>query len=269
MFKKLLLLLSLSVTPAVAVSAQSTNGSSIEHDFIAPDSPRYRLGDYDVTVLSHDSYSNVSRIEVIVPHYVFEHLSDYDNVYIAIPRYKYSSNYNLNMRIDLFDGQGYFDTAFSNLDYIPLSKIMCATLGYTVTDNPPYYYNLFDPALWDYNYLSYEIRLSFNVPTDIVIGPPNFMKEITLFTKLSYAGYSDGFIDGWSDGYAEGISEGIRQAEGTWLGNLIFGTVGSVVGFIFAISDFEVLGVSIMSIITLFVAIGVIMLFIKLIKGTN
>lgn len=86
-------------------------------------------------------------------------------------------------------------------------------------------------------------------------------------------GYDDGFVDGiadgYSDGYIDGIQEGITQAEGTWLGNLIFGTVGSVVGFIFAISDFEVLGVSIMSIITLFVAIGVIMLFIKLIKGTN
>ena len=86
-------------------------------------------------------------------------------------------------------------------------------------------------------------------------------------------GYDDGFVDGiadgYSDGYIDGIAEGITQADGTWLGNLIFGTVGSVVGFIFAISDFEVLGVSIMSIITLFVAIGVIMLFIKLIKGTN
>ena len=86
-------------------------------------------------------------------------------------------------------------------------------------------------------------------------------------------GYSDGYdvgnSHGFNDGYINGIAEGITQAEGTWLGNLIFGTVGSVVGFIFAISDFEVLGVSIMSIITLFVAIGVIMLFIKLIKGTN
>ena len=231
---------------------------------------------------------------------MFFDLSYYETVYISIPNYHYNSNVSLFMRIDLYSSTGYVDSAFS-FGAIPLSETMLANLGYTVADIPVY--NPFDPSLWDYNYLNYEIRLIFNVPTDFVNGTPDFLRDITLFTKLgSYwdgyddgadngyddgyidgyydgyddgvdNGYDDGFVDGiadgYSDGYIDGVQEGITQAEGTWLGNLIFGTVGSVVGFIFAISDFEVLGVSIMSIITLFVAIGVIMLFIKLIKGTN
>ena len=293
MFKKLLLLLSLSVTPAVAVSAQSTNGSSTEYDFIAPDSETFRLGDYEVTELDYyslnDNTTNYSVIKVIIPHIVFDQLSNYEIVYIAIPNFRYHSNRDLSMSIDLYDNEGdFFDTAFSSFSVIPLSESMLSNLGYTVVDIPPLTYppnpyNLFDPAIWDYNYLSYEIRLTFSVPTYYTTEFPFFMYNITLFTKLGnyYDGYVDGYDyglddgydygldDGYYDGYYDGIQEGLSTAEGTWLGNLIFGTVGSVVGFIFAISDFEVLGVSIMSIITLFVAIGVIMLFIKLIKGTN
>jgi len=50
------------------------------------------------------------------------------------------------------------------------------------------------------------------------------------------------------------------------LGSLVFGTIGGIVGFLFALSDFEVLGVSIMSIITLFVAIGIVRLLLKVLR---
>lgn len=294
MFKKLLLVALTSMSYASALTLESSdNPNSIysQYDFIASDSLTFRIGDYYVTELEYytdEISTHYSYIEVIIPHAVFDELSNYDIVYISIPYFRYTSTTDLSMRINLYDDDQFFNSAFSSYSVLPLSETMCAYFGYTVVDIPPFtyppnLYNYFDPAIWDYNYLNYEIRLRFTVPTYYTTEFPFFMYEITLFTELNsyYDGYSDGYYDGYYDGYdiglddgfdggyTEGISEGITQAEGTWLGNLIFGTVGSVVGFIFAISDFEVLGVSIMSIITLFVAIGVIMLFIKLIKGTN
>ena len=307
MFRQLLLVALTTVSYASTLTIESSDNvnttSYSQNDFIDPSSPNFRLGDYEVTHLYYSSYQSISIIEVIIPYTVFDELSVFDVVYISIPYYVHNLNSNLSMVIDLYDEQGFFANAISTLSIISLNEFMLAKTGFTVVDNPPYYYNSFDPYFWDYNHTLYEIRLTFYVPTDFVSGPPNFLRDITLFTKLgSYwdgyddganngyddgyidgywdgyddgvdNGYDDGFVDGiadgYSDGYIDGIAEGITQAEGTWLGNLIFGTVGSVVGFIFAISDFEVLGVSIMSIITLFVAIGVIMLFIKLIKGTN
>ena len=91
-------------------------------------------------------------------------------------------------------------------------------------------------------------------------------------------GYDDGFIDGTDEGYIGGYTDGLQDGyeigfsdaeyvgDGTWLGNLVFGTIGGIVGFLFALSDFEVLGVSIMSIITLFVAIGIVRLLLKVLK---
>jgi hypothetical protein len=307
MLRELLLValttMSYASTLTIESSDNTANISYSQNDFIDPSSPNFRLGDYEVKSLVYDSVMGRSRIEVIIPYTVFDDLSEFETVFISIPGYSSNPSLFLYMNISFYDQQGFFDYVISELSTIPLNEFMLAKTGFTVTDNPPYYENLFDPQLWDYNYLNYEIRLNFYVPTDFVNGTPNFLRDITLFTKLgSYwdgysdgadngyddgyidgyddgyddgvdNGYDDGFIDGiadgYSDGYIDGVQDGITQAEGTWLGNLIFGTVGSVVGFIFAISDFEVLGVSIMSIITLFVAIGVIMLFIKLIKGTN
>ena len=277
MVRKLLLVALTTVSYASALTIESSdnaiNTSYSQNEFIDLGSPNFRLGDYEVTDLVNISAGGgevrYHRIEVIIPHSVFDDLSNYDIVYISIPNYIYSYNstVSLNMGINLYDSQGYFDYAISGYPNILLNEFMLAKTGFTVIDNPPYYYNLFDPNFWDYNHLNYEIRLLFTVPyTAYAPSPANWqeaLRDITLFTKLG------SYSNGYSDGYSDGVQEGITQAEGTWLGNLIFGTVGSVVGFIFAISDFEVLGVSIMSIITLFVAIGVIMLFIKLIKGTN
>jgi len=274
MVKKLLLVALTSMSYASALTLGSpdnvntisysqnefiVNANSYSQGFIDLSSPNFRLGDYEVTRLRYYPLTQRSTIEVIIPHSVFNELSAFDTVFISIPGYSSNSNASLNMLIELYDEQGYFDTAISDYPAIPLNEFMLAKTGFTVS----YYSKLFKPNFWDYNYLNYEIRLVFYVPTDFIDGTPDFLKDITLFTKLG------SYSNGYSDGYVDGIAEGITQAEGTWLGNLIFATVGSVVGFIFAISDFEVLGVSIMSIITLFVAIGIIMLFIKLIKGTN
>lgn len=284
MFKKLLLVALTSITYASALTLESSdnvNSINSQNEFIAPDSPSFRLGDYTVNEIEHlfinDGEYNSIYIQATIPLSVFQTLSKYTQVYISIPYYQYNSTDMLYMRIDFYNtvSGSYMWSVYDNFSVIPLSETMLANLGFTVVDippytYPPYNYNYFDPALWDYSFLE-EVRLSFFVPCslDLPSGWQNYLRDITLFTKLSNVGYNDGYSDGYSDGYIDGIQEGITQADGTWLGNLIFATVGSVVGFIFAISDFEVLGVSIMSIITLFVGIGIIMLFIKLIKGTN
>lgn len=280
MLRELLLVALTSISYASALTIESSDNPNRTYsqydynDFIASDSPTFRLGDYNVKQVEHISAGGgevrFNRIVVSVPYSVFETLAQYWQVYISIPNYYYNSTVALSMRIALYKNQSYLDEAF---EPVLLSETMLAHLGFTVVDVPPYTYppnqiNVFDPDNWDYSSQSYdEIRLIFTVPYTAYSDPPfnygDALRDITLFTKLG------SYSNGYSDGYSDGIAEGITQAEGTWLGNLIFGTVGSVVGFIFAISDFEVLGVSIMSIITLFVAIGVIMLFIKLIKGTN
>lgn len=281
MFKNLLLVALTSMSYVSALTLQSSDNvnttSYSQNDFIAPDSPTFRLGDYDVKQVEHKSAGGgevrFNRIEVSVPYSVFENLAQYRQVYISIPNYYYNSAVALTMNISLYSDQLFLDYAID--PSILLSETMLAHLGFTVVDNPSTYppnqVNYFDPACWNYDLSSYdEIRLTFTVPYIAYSKPPfnygDALRDITLFTEL-YS--SDGYADGYSDGYADGIQEGLSTADGTWLGNLIFGVVGSVVGFIFAISDFEVLGVSIMSIIALFVAIGIIMLFIKLIKGTN
>ena len=278
MFRKLLLVALTSMSYASALtltSSDNVNTIYSQNDFIDPSSPNFRLGDYNVKQVEHisagDGEIRFNRIVVSVPYSVFETLAQYWQVYISIPNYYYNSTVSLNMRIALYKDLSYVDDALGTV--LPLSETMLAHLGFTIVEHPPYTYppnqvNYFDPSIWNYGSSSYdEIRLIFTVPYTAYSDPPfnygDALRDITLFTKLG------SYSDGYNDGYVDGIQEGITQADGTWLGNLIFGTVGSVVGFIFAISDFEVLGVSIMSIITLFVAIGIIMLFIKLIKGTN
>lgn len=289
MFKNLLLVALTSMSYVSVLTLQSSDNvnttnvnttSYSQNDFIAPDSPTFRLGDYDVKQVEHISAGGgevrFNRIDVSVPYSVFENLAQYWQVYISIPNYYYNSTVALKMDICLYTDQGFLDYAID--PPILLSETMLAHLGFTVVDNPPYTYppnqvNYFDPACWDYDTSSYnEIRLTFTVPYVAYSDPPTdwqqALLDITLFTELSVYS-SDGYADGYSDGYADGVQEGLSSSDGTWLGHLVFGTVGGVVGFIFALADFEVLGVSIMSIIALFVAIGIIMLFIKLIKGTN
>lgn len=96
-----------------------------------------------------------------------------------------------------------------------------------------------------------------------VVAESNFRDNFALVNEEGIVEYINVVAN---DNYDRGNADGEATAEGGWLGNLVFGTIGGIVGFMFAIADFEVLGVSIMSIITLFVAIGVVILLIKVIK---
>jgi len=296
MFSKLLLVLGVAFAYGSNLTLNQNNkvshtpNYSVRYDFIDYESPTYRLGDYDITKLEHINVGGgqvrYNRIQAIIPHAVFNTLSAFDNVYIAIPLYEYNSAVDLCMRIDYWCDGEFLDPVFYDLENIPLSMTMLKSLPYTMVDIADDF-NVFDPSEWGVGLLD-EIRITFVVPYTPYTNPPsgwqNEMKNITLFTKRAesegYAGgYDDGFNDGKNEGYVGGYSDGLQDGyengyqvgfsdaetvgDGTWLGNLVFGTIGGIVGFLFALSDFEVLGVSIMSIITLFVAVGIVKLLLK------
>lgn len=112
---------------------------------------------------------------------------------------------------------------------------------------------------------SYNLKISFEFTQNIlpqakvVEYEQIFLEQVGFANRSAIADYIE---------QEKNISyvEGTAVAEGGWLGNMIFGTIGGMVGFLFAVSDFEVLGVSIMSIITLFVAISMVMLLLKAFK---
>lgn len=306
MFKRLLLVASAVFAYGSNLTLKANNNfshtpnNSFRYDFIDYESPAYRLGDYDITDLQHISAGGgqvrYNRIETIIPRVVFDTLAEYENVFISMPLYDYNSAVDLYMRIDYYDNYGEFDSAvIYGMEIIPLSMTMLKVLPYTIVDLPNNF-NVFDTNYWESSY-SQEVRLTFVVPFTAYTQPPSDyaeqLKNITLFTKLgvgepSYydSGYSDGYDSGYSDGYRDGDEWGYQDgyndgkddgydigfadaesvADGSWLGSLVFGTVGGIVGFLFALSDFEVLGVSIMSIITLFVAIGIVRLLLKVLK---
>lgn len=299
MFKRLLLVASAVFAYGSNLTLKANNNfshtpnNSFRYDYIDYESPAYRLGDYEITELVHISAGGgqvrFNRIQAIIPRVVFDTLAEYENVFIAVPLYSYNSAVDLNMRIDFYvDGE--LDYAvFYDMENIPLSMTMLKSLPYTMVDLSDNF-NVFDPFIWETS-PSYgaEVRLTFVVPFTAHTNPPSQwqdeMRNITLFTKRGdgYAGgYDDGYFDGFNDGteegylggYTDGLQDGYEVGfsdaeivgDGTWLGNLVFGTIGGIVGFLFALSDFEVLGVSIMSIITLFVAIGIVRLLLKVLK---
>jgi hypothetical protein len=285
MFSKLLLVLGVAfaygtnLTLKTANKVSHTPNYSIRYDFIDYEYPAYRLGDYDITELVHISAGGGQvryfRVRAIIPRVVFDTLAEYENVFIYMPLYGYNSAVPLIMRIDWYKDGEYFESAMDDLGNIPLSMSMLKVFPYTVVDLPNDF-NVFDPNNWDSSYQT-ELRLTFYVPYTKYMQPPGDyaqqLRNITLFTERgdgsyeSYAaGYTDGLQDGYENGYETGFADAESVADGSWLGSLVFGTVGGIVGFLFALSDFEVLGVSIMSIITLFVAVGIIKLLIKVIK---
>lgn len=301
MFSKLLLVLGIAVGYGTSLTLKTTNKVShtpnynFRYDFIDYDFPAYRLGDYDITELVHINAGGGEvrffRVQTIIPRVVIDTLGIYQNVFIAIPLYDYNSTVNLTMRFDFYDGGVFVGSPFSGFGGgLPLSMTMLNVFPYTMVDLS---YNVFDSDNWDNDYQS-ELRLDFTVPYTAYTNPPSQwqdeMRNITLFTKRSLgetsyydSGYSDGYGDGYYDGYRDGDEWGYIDgyydglgdgydigfadaeaiADGSWLGSLVFGTIGGIVGFLFALSDFEVLGVSIMSIITLFVAIGIVKLLLK------
>lgn len=209
------------------VTSVSTGSLNAQNDFIAPDSPTFRLGDYVVRQIEHisalDGEVRFNRIEVSVFDYVFENLAQYSQVYISIPNYYYNSKVNLTMGIKLYKNQSFVGHATDPVELL-LSETMLAHLGFTVVDNPPYTYppnqvNYFNPACWNYDRSSYDdIRLIFKVPYIAYSEPPtnygNALRDITLFTELNvyYSdGYNDGFADGYDDGYIDGDFDGYNN----------------------------------------------------------
>lgn len=278
MFNKLLLIGSALLANGSVLTLETPQkafNTVTPNRFIDNSYPSYRIGNYQITDIEHVSAAGgqvrFNRIQVIVPHVDINTLGQYDNVYISIPYYDYNQSVNLYMRIDFYNNNVLNTPVYYDMAEIPLSETMLKVLPYTIVDLP-IQYNIFDVTKWD-QYDPNELRLTFLVPALEYSDPPvnwqEHLKDITLFTRLEDGdggSYIYGYEDGYNDGYRDGLTGAEIAAEGNWLGSLVFGTIGGIVGFLFAISDFEVLGVSIMSIITLFVAIGIITLLLKVLK---
>lgn len=138
------------------------------------------------------------------------------------------------------------------------------------------------PLFGDYSvtmnryYLTDTINAYGTAQVRVLLEFPNEIPTRSYNSYASYfrsnVGYGNSIaLKEWVDqikdiAYNDGVVFGSEVASGTWLGQLVFGTIGGMVGFLFSISDFEVLGVSIMSIITLFVAISILILLMKVLK---
>ena len=173
---------------------------------------------------------------------------------------------SINMANSMYYGNR---NLFNQLNYIPVDLINREYHLYQ------FYHN--DNVLDNYYHLLIEIQGSWSgyidetyLSTEEAIIKGVFgggINEPSLYSgSFSSYWYDLGYNDGLQDGYDNGFSDAEEIADGTWLGNLVFGTIGGIVGFLFALSDFEVLGVSIMSIITLFVAIGIVRLLLKVLR---
>ncbi len=288
MFSKLLLVL--GVAFSCGSNLTHTPNYSFRYDFIDYEFPTYRLGDYEITNIEHINAGGgqvrFNRIQAIIPRVVFDTLGEFENVFISMPLYHFNNAVQLYVNIEYYLGGQFYSSVFVDMSRVILSETMLKIFPYTVAELR---FSPFDPNKWSNPYNNEEIRITFTVPYAAHTEPPGDyaeqLKNITLFTIRAddYAGgydngYYDGFNDGYDNGYFDGINDGYENGyqvgfsdaetvgDGTWLGNLVFGTIGGIVGFLFALSDFEVLGVSIMSIITLFVAIGIVRLLLKVLK---
>ena len=224
MIKKMLPILLTSLVGFSTNNFTHTPNNSVRYDFIDYDSPNYRLGDYDITELTHISAGGgqvrYNRIETIIPRVVFDTLGEYQNVFIAIPLYHYNSAVDLYMRIDHFiDGELDYPVIY-DIENIPLSMTMLKVFPYTMVELLNVYdannFNVFNPNNWDSNYQT-ELRITFVVPYTAHTNPPSDyaeqLKNITLFTRLGenadyFDGYESGYVDGKTDGYNDGYRDG-------------------------------------------------------------
>lgn len=80
-------------------------------------------------------------------------------------------------------------------------------------------------------------------------------------------GYDIGYDNGVKDGFDNGYDKGVKDTEisNNALGSIVYSVIGSVSGFILTLSQFEVFGVSIGSILAFVVGISLVLILIKVI----
>lgn len=96
------------------------------------------------------------------------------------------------------------------------------------------------------------------------------------FVEGEKVGYDNGYADGLDDGYTSGLDygytsgyyDGVENTElsGTLIGNVIFSTIGSLASFIVTVSSFEVMGLSIGSMVAFLISVGLIILILGMVK---
>lgn len=232
--------------------------------------------DWSVSWINNNS--NMSIIAIIEPS---DYLSLPNKVFDYFYLGAFGADYNsLSFRV-YFPGVQAFDLVPSLFSPFPFfksennvlydkTKFPEVVFTYTVVVDFGYSINdAFERQLAEFGFI-YEVAFTNE------LGIANYYADLqdVAYNDGYTDGYSDGELYGFTDGYYEGLEDGYQigfsdaeyVGDGTWLGNLVFGTIGGIVGFLFALSDFEVLGVSIMSIITLFVAIGIVRLLFKVLR---
>ena len=198
---------------------------------------------------------------------------DFYNVVIFYPSYSFLINSPLNNSFPFVKSNDY---VFYDKSLFPETSFVyeiTVNFGYNIESNARVYaeygfiYEVaFTNELGIANYYTDLQNIAYNDGyTDGYNEGANDFYEVG-YDDGYYDGYQDGDYWGYQDGYFDGFADAEYVGDGTWLGNLVFGTIGGIVGFLFALSDFEVLGVSIMSIITLFVAIGIVRLLLKVLR---
>lgn len=301
MFSKLLLVLGIAFGYGTSLTLRTTNNfNSVKAQGF--ETEQFGYGQYFVSngSVALGGSGNYARYwYFIIPMSTMNTLNDTDNVILTddIPnalRYHFFGGFigsstdtrllsltnnddtaifgrSINMANSMYYGNR---TLFTQLDYVPVDLINREYHLYQFPHNDNvlhnYYHLLVElPGSWypadiDETYLSTEEAIIKGVFGG-GINEPSLYKGSLSFYWYDY-GYTDGYNDGLQDGYESGFADAESVADGSWLGSLVFGTIGGIVGFLFALSDFEVLGVSIMSIITLFVAIGIVRLLLKVLR---
>ena len=102
----------------------------------------------------------------------------------------------------------------------------------------------------------------------------NFYNSSSLydFEKAYDEGKQAGLIEGKGEGEAKGFDEGYRKGiddaslQSNLLGSTIYMTIGSVGAFLLTISQFEIMGISIGSLVGFIVGVGLIILILGLVK---
>jgi len=224
MIRKILPILLTSLVGFSSNNFTHTPNNGYGFPYIDYEYPAYRLGDYEITELTHINAGGgqirFNRIETIIPRVVFDTLGQYENVFISMPFYGYNSAVDLYMRIDHFiDGELDYPVIY-DIENIPLSMTMLKVFPYTMVELLNVYdannFNVFNPNNWDSNYQT-ELRITFVVPYTAHTNPPSDyaeqLKNITLFTRLGenadyFDGYESGYVDGKTDGYNDGYRDG-------------------------------------------------------------
>lgn len=189
-------------------------------------------------------------------------------------------------------GKLYFKWDISPTYYeLNLDKFFHLSTGFAVPDNTDngditFFLDMFqDAETGDKINLKYDFVISQSVIFTMTHARALiFTDNLYLYSQdngFSYSdAYSKGFEDGENFGYLDGYEVGLQEGEligigkgwensitaSTFIGDIIFSTVGAVASFILTLGTFEFMGISLLTLISFVILFGVVLIVIKVIK---